>query len=289
MKTKIKKPSTKATDIIMKTADGLFSVASMFFMLRIITVSEQDEPIWTYALLAYVFIALSKLLAAIRSRKSDKAAFVVNVCSAALLATSGFAVHFELFSTVSIKIYVIAFCISVILNRVLSIKKDRRARNVVFNVLVSVVLLFFIITAILFTKESLAVVVVANVVLVFVSDLFHIILISFSQMRIVVIKKIIRKTYAAEIIFGLALLIVSFSFVFQALDPTIETYSDALWYCFAIVTTIGFGDFTVTSGICRTLSVILGIYGIVVVALITSIIVNFYNEVKNDSEDDSGE
>lgn len=35
----------------------------------------------------------------------------------------------------------------------------------------------------------------------------------------------------------------------------------------------------------RFLSVILGIYGIIVVALITSVIVNFYNEVKDEPDD----
>jgi hypothetical protein len=36
----------------------------------------------------------------------------------------------------------------------------------------------------------------------------------------------------------------------------------------------------------RLLSVILGLYGIIVVALITSIIVNFYGEMKSDDDDD---
>ena len=36
----------------------------------------------------------------------------------------------------------------------------------------------------------------------------------------------------------------------------------------------------------RILSVILGIYGIIVVALITSVIVNFYGEIRKDSDDE---
>ena len=39
-------------------------------------------------------------------------------------------------------------------------------------------------------------------------------------------------------------------------------------------------DLAVTSAIGRIITVILGIYGIIVVALITSIIVNFYGEMK---------
>ena len=100
--------------------------------------------------------------------------------------------------------------------------------------------------------------------------------------------------YAAEIIFGLMLLIVSFSYVLEFTEETFTSFWDGLWYCFAVVTTIGFGDLTPTTEVGRLLSVILGLYGIVVVALITSIIVNFYGEMKKESakqtvEPESGE
>ena len=90
----------------------------------------------------------------------------------------------------------------------------------------------------------------------------------------------VRKTYATEIIFGLVLLILSFSWVLVYMDPAFGDYGNALWYCFAVVTTVGFGDITATTLVGRILSVILGIYGIIVVALITSVIVNFYGEMK---------
>ena len=62
------------------------------------------------------------------------------------------------------------------------------------------------------------------------------------------------------------------------MEENIESFPEALWYCFAVVTTIGFGDFVAVTPIGRILTVILGLYGIVVVAVITSIVVNFYNE-----------
>jgi hypothetical protein len=96
----------------------------------------------------------------------------------------------------------------------------------------------------------------------------------------------VRKTYAAEILFGMLMLIIAFSIVLPQLDPGIPSFADALWYCFAIVTTIGFGDFAAATLPGRVISVVLGLYGIIVVALITSIIVNFYNETKDSGEAD---
>ena len=91
---------------------------------------------------------------------------------------------------------------------------------------------------------------------------------------------------AAEIIGGLVLLIMAVSLVLTMVEPAMSKFVDALWYCFALVTTIGFGDITAVTAVGRALSVVLGIYGIVVVALITSIIVNFYSEIKSEEGKD---
>ena len=54
---------------------------------------------------------------------------------------------------------------------------------------------------------------------------------------------------------------------------------------YLLVTTIGFGDITSVTVLGRIISVILGIYGIVVVAILTSIIVNFYTETRTKEEE----
>ena len=85
------------------------------------------------------------------------------------------------------------------------------------------------------------------------------------------------------------LLMIAFSIVLPQVESGIPTFADALWYCFAIVTTIGFGDYSAVTLPGRIVSVVLGIYGIIVVALITSIIVNFYNETKVSAEKETQE
>lgn len=119
-----------------------------------------------------------------------------------------------------------------------------------------------------------------------VMDLIHIVSLSFSGMDMKILSKVIRKTYAADVLSGLILFMAAFSFMFPVVEKNITSFRDALWYCFAIVTTIGFGDYAATSTLGRVMSAILGAYGIVVVALITSVVVNFYSEVKKKPEDD---
>ena len=123
--------------------------------------------------------------------------------------------------------------------------------------------------------------------------ILHVIGISISQMKLNILLNIVRETYVLEILMGLMLMIIACSSIFTTLEPNMTDYWDALWYSFALVTTIGFGDITASTMIGRALSVFLGIYGIVVVAIITSVIVNFYGEMRrfgeNDKKDEENE
>lgn len=68
------------------------------------------------------------------------------------------------------------------------------------------------------------------------------------------------------------------SVLIWALDPGITNINDALWYCFQIVTTIGFGDVTATSTLARVISVALSIVSIFFLAVITAAVVNYTSE-----------
>ena len=58
-----------------------------------------------------------------------------------------------------------------------------------------------------------------------------------------------------------------------------HSYGDALWYCYAVVTTIGFGDVVAQSFLSRVLSVLLSVSAALVIALITGVVVNYYNQI----------
>ena len=173
------------------------------------------------------------------------------------------------------------FGLTLALGRVFSITEKRGVKRTILNVLAIVALLLIFLPA----HDAFGIATIFSVLLA----MKQILSLAFSQIRLSVLKKIIRKTYAVEILFGMLLLIVAVSIVLPGLEPGIERFADGLWYCFAIVTTIGFGDITATTGIGRLLSVILGLYGIIVVSLITSIIVNFYSEVKVDGDTENAD
>ena len=158
---------------------------------------------------------------------------------------------------------------------VLTILRDRTPRSTWLNIA-----LIAVIVILMWQMEM-----ISMILFIAWQCVAHVGTIAFARIDMPTLKKIVRKTYAAEILFGIVLLIVAFSLVLPYIEEGIATFNDALWYCFAIVTTIGFGDFSAVTPIGRLLSVILGLYGIIVVALITSIIVNFYGEMKSVDDD----
>ena len=184
----------------------------------------------------------------------------------------------------------VVFMISLIPSRILSIMRNRKWINIVMNV-AFILLVLFCMWDLWDGEESRMVFVIVVLLLAAGRGLVRIMSVTFARLRLDLLRNIVQKTYAAEIIFGLILLMASFSFVLRYTDKAAfgGDYANALWYCFAVVTTIGFGDMTATSVIGRILTIILGVYGIVVVALITSIIVNFYGEMKKTRVEDEEE
>lgn len=180
------------------------------------------------------------------------------------------------------------YCLSIILSRLFKIFQDRSIRNVILN---GVIILFAtalgIALFIPFEGTNIGDIVLIICIVVAISAFLEVVSNASPALRVKVLFKIIVRTFALEVILGLFTLIIAFSLVFMYCEDSIQNFADGLWYSFAIVTTIGFGDFYAVTPIGRILSVILGLYGIVVVAVITSIIVNFYNETagKQDAQE----
>ena len=229
---------------------AMYAAFALLFLLRALSARETWKPSrLRYGIGSLLFAACAGIFLL---RNSDKACGLAAVLHAAALIT----------------------------DHIFSIVKNHKARNVVMRVIFVLVILLSLTLIVLGGRNALLYILLVTVPRIF----YYIARIAFSRVKLDVLNKIVRKTYAAEILFGMLMLIVAFSIVLPQFEEGIPTFSDALWYCFAIVTTIGFGDFTAATIPGRAISIILGCYGIIVVALITSIIVNFYGETKNDAD-----
>ena len=96
--------------------------------------------------------------------------------------------------------------------------------------------------------------------------------------------KALNRVHALDVVFGLFIVLLLASFILPQVEDGITSYGDAWWYCFALVTTIGFGDIVVYSVIARILSVIIAFYGIIIVSLLTSSIVVYITELNKKEE-----
>lgn len=174
------------------------------------------------------------------------------------------------------------YCLNIVLGRVFNIIQNHTLRSIVLNgliILLAILLAIGIFVSPINDMEQLQNVLVIECVFIAIVSFIEAMTIALANLKFKVLFKIILSTFSLEVLFGLLVMIVCFSLVFaSSLEPSIDSFPEALWYCFAVVTTIGFGDITTTSVIGRILTVILGIYGLIVVAVITSIVVNFYNE-----------
>ena len=91
--------------------------------------------------------------------------------------------------------------------------------------------------------------------------------------------EILHQTHTYKILVGYIIFVFAIAFLILLTDKKIDHYGDALWYCYAVLSTAGFGDVVVTGLLPRILSVILTVYSTIVIAIITGAIVNLYTRI----------
>lgn len=100
--------------------------------------------------------------------------------------------------------------------------------------------------------------------------------------------QVIKQTCAYTFVLGYILFLLACCAVFCLVEPeTFPSFGNAIWCVFQMITTIGFGDIVPTSAVLRVLSVLIGISSLFVVALITGVVVSFFNETIRVSRNES--
>lgn len=89
---------------------------------------------------------------------------------------------------------------------------------------------------------------------------------------------IVERSGMKRFVFGFLAFYILFCFLIQVFDPAVENFGDALWFGLNVITTIGLGDYTVTSVAGRILVVILGLGGVLMFAFIPGVLTSYYLE-----------
>ena len=243
-------------DTLVNIIDGILSLVVLALSVDMFKAwNIQSDQLLQISKIFFLSLSVYRFIRAFMIRKKSRIDFIRDIISGDEL---------RIMPTVGV-----LFFLAILTDRIASVIKNHTLPNILFNLAV--------VAALLVLGHSVIVIVIVCIV----NTLKEIIGIAYSQMKMDIFWKVVRKTNAAEILFGMLLLIVAFSLVLPLLEDDIPDFTSALWYSFAIISTIGFGDVAAVSVMGRILSAILGICGLVVVSVVMSIVVNFYNETKN--------
>lgn len=102
-----------------------------------------------------------------------------------------------------------------------------------------------------------------------------------------ILLQVLKNSAICKLTVGYIVAFAVIAFLIFLFEPTIGTYGNALWYCFVSCSTIGFGDMVVTAFFAKVLTVILYIYTVVIIALVTAVITQYFLEVAKHRRDES--
>lgn len=94
-----------------------------------------------------------------------------------------------------------------------------------------------------------------------------------------ILKGILKRTYTDHILIAYVIFVFLDAMFIFIVEPGITNYGDALWFCYAVLSTAGFGDIVAVTLLGKLASVLLTVYSLVVIAIITGVIVNYYMQI----------
>lgn len=258
---------------------GICSTAILTFsVLTIAAISKRDLALAS-KYLVWVFISMGFTSVIVFIKERNRYNFVRALILLIFNIILGVVVYFANNNLYLFSLTAGLYCLLIITSRIIRIIEKRSLRAIIFNaILITLIILLGVGLLIPVDADGVDNVVLIECLFVSFTALAEVASVAFGQLKFKVLFKIIVNTFALEVLFGLLATMVAGSLVLLTVEDTFTTFGDALWYAFTTVTTIGFGEKVAVTTAGRLVSVVLGIYGIIAVAVITSIIVNFYNE-----------
>ena len=272
----------------------LFGALGMIFCLVSIALSIVDSEISIYFLMcALIFLGFNRVYLHLGNHTEN---ILYTFIVTGLMFILGLLVSLTPINIYFLTVSFFIYSTSIALNHAYLMKKDHSLSSVLLNSLIitfcflySFVFLF----PAIYEKHATSVsnwnfIVLSYTLIVFFTCFKNALIPVHKRLKLDLLMNKVRQEIVITIVMGLLVLVTLCSIYFTLVEPAMTSFADSLWYSFAVITTIGFGDVSVTTTFGRILSVILGIYGLIVVALVTSIIVTIYND-KKDSKSKKGE
>lgn len=272
---------------ILGLTSGILAIITCFITIGF-SVSDSFISIYTLSI-ALFLLGVNRIGFHLSNFKKN---MFENIVLTVLIFVLAILIGFTKFSIYFLITTMFVYSLTVIVARLYKIREDRSIQSIIFNVLCIVFVFLFsflFFFPVIYEKHATSVsnsnfIVMCFSLVIIVSSSKNVLFPYHHTLKLNVVSNIIKKSMFFEIILALAILIVLCSVYFTIVEPAMTSFVDSLWYSFSVITTIGFGDVYVETTFGRILSVILGISGIVVVALFTSLIVNFYNEMNKKRE-----
>ncbi|MBR1663259.1 MAG: two pore domain potassium channel family protein [Ruminococcus sp.] len=266
----------------LKAAEILSMFATMLLSARTQGLEVNDPTIYRLMIPVFALFGVSNVFSMWRTDKAQKSERIRFLVEAVLMFAGALTLIFINSAFITMCCTYCFYGAVLLFSRVLSLTITKKIIARTWNIIFIILILLMILIPFFIEEEKLMYMTMLVIPIMILTHCFiRLVMIAMSQIRFDILKRIFIKSMASEVLLGLIILIVSSAMVLPIYEDSIKSFGDGLWYCFAIVTTIGFGDITATTLEGRVISVILGIYGIIVVALITSIIINFYSETKD--------
>lgn len=232
--------------------------------------------------LLWIFIFLGMMSVVVFLKDKTKINFIKCLILIVVDLVLGIIVLFAKNNPILFSITAGLYCVTIVISRVFDLIQKRTLRSFIFNILIIIFATAFGIGLFISSngevENNVQSIILVECIFIAIVSFLEAMSIALAQLKVRILVRIIVSTFSLEVLLGLLIMIVCSSLIFMAVEPNITTFPEGLWYCFAVVTTIGFGDYVAVTPVGRVVTVFLGIYGLVVVAVITSIIVNFYNE-----------
>ena len=104
-------------------------------------------------------------------------------------------------------------------------------------------------------------------------------------------RRLLRQAFkiagADKILVSYLIFYIIATFLIWFTEPDIKSVYDSLWYCFAVATSVGFGDFTAATHSGRIITVILSVYSIGAIAIFTAVLTSYFLDIAKAKASDS--